>query len=254
MPLGLLVPFTFPSFGSVCRRPPYLHRVSAGLLPRLPRYYLGAKTPCRPSRFASFPSLPSTASHPFFARSGRRALAAWRQEYSGFAPEALRCPAVHSAETTGSPRFLGDPLCTCPALRPRREPRARPYTASGLLPSVMRTTSAPSPHEISGLNHTACAPTVYASQGGLPHHHARLVSGCRPALPGGVGYPLGPNARFRRCSCHLFLLAQALPGAISYLIYSVIVPDKMRYETLRPLLFWITSGRSRTAGRSLSGS
>ena len=39
---------------------------------------------------------------------------------------------------------------------------------------------------------------VYASQRGLPHRHARLASGCRPTLPGGVGYPQDPGARFQR--------------------------------------------------------
>lgn len=33
-------------------------------------------------------------------------------------------------------------------------------------------------------------------RGGLPRDHARLASGCRPALPGGVGYPLGSSERF----------------------------------------------------------
>jgi len=38
---------------------------------------------------------------------------------------------LFQAETTGPPRFLGDPLWTCPALRPRRNLRARPSRPSG---------------------------------------------------------------------------------------------------------------------------
>ena len=51
---------------------------------------------------------------------------------------------------------------------------------------------------ISGLHHTARSLAVYASQPGLPRHHARLAPGCWPALPGGAGYPQGPIERFPR--------------------------------------------------------
>ena len=37
---------------------------------------------------------------------------------------------------------------------------------------------------ISGLDSTALGLTVYASQGGSPLHHARLVSGCWPSSAG----------------------------------------------------------------------
>jgi hypothetical protein len=50
---------------------------------------------------------------------------------------------------------------------------------------------------ISGLNHTAHALAVYASQRGLLHHHARLASGGWPILPGGAAYPPGPTERFQ---------------------------------------------------------
>jgi hypothetical protein len=62
------------------------------------------------------------------------------------------------------------------------------------------TTSTPTITNISRLNHTARTFAVYASQGGLPHHHARLASGGWPTLPGGTGYPLGPNERFQLIS------------------------------------------------------
>jgi hypothetical protein len=50
---------------------------------------------------------------------------------------------------------------------------------------------------ISRLNHTARPLAVFASQGGLPHRRARLASGGWPTLPGGTGYPPGPNERFQ---------------------------------------------------------
>ena len=53
---------------------------------------------------------------------------------------------------------------------------------------------------LSGLNHTACRLPVYASQDGLPHHHATLGSGCRHAWPGWIGYLPGPYERFPELS------------------------------------------------------
>jgi len=50
---------------------------------------------------------------------------------------------------------------------------------------------------VSGLNHTACVLPAYASQPRSPWNHARLGSGCWPALPGGIGYPLSPIAKFQ---------------------------------------------------------
>ena len=49
---------------------------------------------------------------------------------------------------------------------------------------------------LSELNSMAFGLAVYASQDGLPHHHARLASGCWPALPDGIGYPKDSNERF----------------------------------------------------------
>ncbi len=62
---------------------------------------------------------------------------------------------------------------------------------------------------LSRLNHTASVRAVYASQCGLPRHHARLASGCRPALPGGRNGPQGSYGRFLICSSlHVILLPQ----------------------------------------------
>ncbi len=69
-----------------------------------------------------------------------------------------------------------------------------------ILPSAYQTASAPTIRTISGLNHTAYTLPVYASQGGLPHHHATLGSGCRHTWPGRTGYLLGSYKKFRRYS------------------------------------------------------
>ena len=61
--------------------------------------------------------------------------------------------------------------------------------------------------KFSGLNHTTFDLTVYASQGELPHHHARLVSGCWPGFARRDSYPQGSSERFP--SSRLFLPSQA---------------------------------------------
>jgi len=101
-----------------------------------------------------------------------------------------------TVEMTGPPRFLGNPLCTCPAHRPRWD---RGYQAIAVsrcsLPQSERR-RLPQQKTISGLNHTACTLAVYASQPGLPLHHARLASDGRLTFSDGIGYPLGSNERF----------------------------------------------------------
>jgi hypothetical protein len=59
----------------------------------------------------------------------------------------------------------------------------------------------------SGLNHTTFDLAVYASQDGLPHHHARLASGCWSGFARRDSYPQGFSERFPSSS--LFLLSKA---------------------------------------------
>ena len=50
---------------------------------------------------------------------------------------------------------------------------------------------------------------VYASQCGLPPHHARLASGCWSGSTGRAFHPHGSDERFQSCYLHLILLSQA---------------------------------------------
>lgn len=61
-------------------------------------------------------------------------------------------------------------------------------------------------HEVtlSRLNHAACMLPVYASRPQLPAARATLGSGCGPALPDGIGYPLGSSEKFPS-SCHHYM-------------------------------------------------
>ncbi len=94
-------------------------------------------------------------------------------------------------EMTGPPRFLGEPQwCACPALRPRRTLGARPVRPRGYsLPLSLRRRLLDA--VLSRLDHTACTLAVYASQAGLPQHHARLASGWWPPLAGQDWRPAG---------------------------------------------------------------
>ncbi len=100
-------------------------------------------------------------------------------------------------EATGPPRFLQDPTMNVPwSPTPAGPPRSANTALRFCLPPFGRRRLPRLPN-ISRLNHTARTSAVYASQSGLPHRHARLASGGWPALPGGTGYPPGPNERFQ---------------------------------------------------------
>ena len=60
-------------------------------------------------------------------------------------------------------------------------------------------TTAKAPHEltISELNSMAFGLAVYASQGWLPSHHARLASGRWSGATGRAFHPQGSNERFQ---------------------------------------------------------
>jgi hypothetical protein len=119
----------FLKSGSVIRRLASLHWLRPGAVRQLQRYYQDAMTSCRPSRFASLPSLGGTS------------VALVR-----FAPRRTSAPqrpgVVHpvapsgnvAEETTGSPKFLGEPqvsVCTC-SVDSGGTARARPLRCSSM--------------------------------------------------------------------------------------------------------------------------
>ena len=104
----------------------------------------------------------------------------------------------------------GGPSRACPALRPRRDRHAKPLRRVDVAFRNFGTRRLP-PLSISGLNHTACALAVYASQPGSPLDHARLASGWGLALAGRVWLPARSLVKFPLL--HGFLLTQASPGA-----------------------------------------
>ena len=93
-------------------------------------------------------------------------------------------------ETTGSPRFLGNPDDHCPCSSTPVGPIAR------CEPIVSATDAAPAyVHgegsellSFSGLNRTAFDLAVYASQWQSPAPTQDSLLAAGPALPGGIGY------------------------------------------------------------------
>ena len=191
------------------RRLASLPWLRSGTVRQLRRYYQGAMTSCRPSRRTSLPSLGGTSA---FTRSFRSSADECAAEAWSWSPGISGRDVAE--ETTGSPKFLGNPDCpfamfqSTPAglLAPDR------YGAAAW-PLVIGTAKAPA-KGLSTLNSMAFGLAVYASPDGLPRPDARLASGRWSGATGRAFHPQGSNERFQSASLHLILLSQALLGAI----------------------------------------
>jgi hypothetical protein len=67
---------------------------------------------------------------------------------------------------------------------------------TSMLPSAVSDGVGSHEETLSRLHPAACTLPVYASRRRLPTARATLGSGCGPALPGGIAYPLGSFRRF----------------------------------------------------------
>jgi len=146
-----------------------------------------APIPCRPSRHAS-------------------CYLAWRYRLARllFAPVGPLAPCPRAwglvnrsphfrslAETTGPPRFLGNPLCPCPALRPRRDLHARPLAAlQCCLPLLSRRRLPPST-SFGALPHGLVTRCLRFAAWVTPGIDARLASDCWPGFIGRGWLPAG---------------------------------------------------------------
>jgi hypothetical protein len=120
-------------------------------------------------------------------------------------------PSGIAMETSGALRFLENPHGHCPCSTTPVGPDGPCGTkcdAPDAAPACVQDEGSPR-LVISGLNHTTFDLAVYASQGGSPHRHARLASGCWPGFARRDSYPLGSNERSPSSS--LILLSQAFP-------------------------------------------
>jgi hypothetical protein len=159
-----------------------------------------------PPRFGS-PRKGGTALRSLSRSRDCRALLATGQGFGG--PVSPR--PVFPAGTTEPPRFLGNPLCPCPALRPRWDLHARPFTAFRCGLPCFRRRRLPPQTPFGAPSHglvTRCL--RFAS--GLPRPAQDSLPAAGQALPGGIQHPPGSTTRFPRY-LHLFPLIQAYPGA-----------------------------------------
>ena len=174
-----------------------------GAVPQLPRYYQGATTSCRPSRRASFPSLGGTTVHSFVSLPADECRRRGLELVTRYPRPGCCRGDDRISQVPGEPRLS---VCPCSS-DPGRTDRIRPLRCRSVAPG-MRTTKAPA-KGLSRLNRMAFGLAVYASQAGLPRHHARLASGCWPGSPGRAFHPQGSIERFQICFLHLILLSQA---------------------------------------------
>ena len=171
-------PPSCPRTCPVCPGAPFPRRGPAGQFPR----FLGTTKhsdflPPIPPHFVSFARWYRRCALGFDPASARR---------STRGPGVVhRIPRTGSArETTGAPRFLDGPHYERAVLSDPGGTSALGHYHASMLPSAKLTASTPARTVISGLDHTARPIAVYASQGGLPHRHARLAFGWLASLSG----------------------------------------------------------------------
>ncbi len=207
-----------------CPDAPFPPQGPSGWVPLLLRYYEALRLPAaRPARgFATVfhsVALASTVPPPV-SRSSLPASAetqhprAWRIWVGLPRAQALR---GGDGRVSQVPR--GSLLRVRHALRPRSSLGARPFRRLGAAPAPAQERR-PRASDITELNRTASALPVYASQGGSPHHHATLGSGCWPSSTGGIRTHRDPYVRFLRDVTSWFPSHLGLPGASAVVLVS----------------------------------
>ena len=162
-----------------------------------------------PSRRTSFPSLGGTS-------DALTDFAPWRASAPpGPGVRNPVSPAGNSPRSKqGSPKFLGNP--DCPSAHVLSDAGGTACTRPLQCSSVAlghRKAKAPA-KGLSTLNSMAFGLAVYASQCGLPQHHARLASGRWSGATGRAFHPQGSYERFQICFLTLHPPFPSLLGAI----------------------------------------
>ena len=173
---------------------PFLHGVPRVGSPASP-VLRSTPTSCRPSRVASFPSLRATVAAPWVCSHGCKAQ---HLRAGGCLPGSPK--PVHRRRPQDLPGSWRTPLCTRPALRPRRDLCARPLLRFGVVfrliarRRLLRKLHFEAP---SHGPHTRCL--RFAGWIAPPPRKTRFRLAGLP-FPGGTGYPLGPIERFQTVS------------------------------------------------------
>ena len=108
-----------------------------------------------------------------------------------------------SVETTGPPKFLGNPDSRLPMFSdPGRPVRLRPTTRRPLGPRFLNNEGADNA-SVSGLHSMAFGIAAYVSRDGCPPNRARLASRCWSGSPGRAFTRRAPLKGFQITSCEL---------------------------------------------------
>lgn len=196
----------FPSNDSVLRQP-LCSGGSLGSVPRHHRSYGLLRLPDAPPaalrslawRYRPVPAVRSRGSSAPSPRAGF--------VYRGFPTTCLM------AEASGSPKFLGNPLPACPALRPRRTGWTKPYGPSHVAFRRFKGVGSAVSNFRGSITRPARLP-VYASQSRSPFPTQDSVPAAGWAWPGGYCPRWVPMQGFR-LAISSFPLAQALLGAMN---------------------------------------
>ena len=172
---------------------PFPPRGSRGLVPPLRRYYEALRFPA--DRFAALGLCFAWRYHPVRLCSslppGPTPTGGPGTLWYG-SPHAMLC----RGGAAGRPSSWGILVCLCHVLRSRRDRTHQAFAVCRRGPRSDKAEGSPRVG-LSRLNSTAWALAVYASQGGLPHRHARLASGC---WPGSTGWDWLPTGLLRKVS------------------------------------------------------
>jgi hypothetical protein len=99
------------------------------------------------------------------------------------------------------PGSWGTPMHACPALRPRWDRRARSSRHPDTAFRLFRRRRLPPRDAFEAPSRGLHTPCVRFTST-VTRRRATLGSGCGPALPGGIGYPLGSTERFPSSCSH----------------------------------------------------
>ena len=192
------------------RRLASLHWLRPGAVRQLRRYYQDAMTSCRPSRRTSLPSLGGTSVALVAVRSSADECAAEAWSWSpGISGRDI------AEETTGSPKFLGNPHC--PFAHVQSTPAgllAPDHYGAAAWPLVCEQQRLPRKvfrRSIAWLSDSLST----LRRAGYPATTQDSLPAAGQALPDGLSTRRVPTKGFRAASLHLILLSQALLGAIT---------------------------------------
>src|SRR4051794_30697762 len=144
--------------------------------PSFPPHFVSFARRLRPRAPVFAPAKPDAGLGPGVLRSGHPAL-----------------PGAIETETTGRPKFLGNPPVPMPcSLTPAGPGRTRPLRCAGVAPASHHHEGSPR-EVISGLNRTASALAVYASSGGSPHRTQDSLLVARPSSTRRASDPQGSD-------------------------------------------------------------